>query len=228
MARKPSNAACIYESIIKKDNLKQSVFDNTRNTFNDFRDLVKSIVANYQKKMAKDPRKELLTFRDKGEFQFELEFASDILVFVLHSNVFEFDRNHEVRKTKYIQDDNARSYCGVILVYNFLSDSVKYGRINDVGYLVARMFINKELHYFIEGKREIGMLYSNFENSIMDKIAVNSIVESAMMYCLNFDLLTPPFDNIKEVTVSEVMENLEHMRIKTGKRLGFRFQADKR
>ncbi|MFA6924916.1 MAG: hypothetical protein WC223_11770 [Bacteroidales bacterium] len=228
MARKPSNTACIYESIIKKDNLKQFVFDNTRNTFNNFRDLVKSIVADYQKKMSRDSRKELLTFKDKGEFQFELEFASDILVFVLHSNVFEFDRNHEVRKTKYIQDDNSRSYCGVILVYNFLSDSFKYGRINDVGYLVARIFINKELHYFIEGKREIGMLYSNFENSIMDKTSVSSIVESAMMYCLNFDLLSPPFDNIKEVTVSEVMENLEQMRIKTGKRLGFRFQADKK
>ncbi|MDD5570865.1 MAG: hypothetical protein PHD97_06870 [Bacteroidales bacterium] len=228
MARKPSNTASIYESILKKDDLKQSVFDNTKNTFNEFRDLVKSIVDNYQKKMAKSSRKELLMFRDKGEFQFELEFASDILVFVLHSNVFEFDRNHEVRKTKYIQDDNARSYCGVILVYNFLSDSFKYGRINDVGYLVARIFINKELHYFIEGKREIGMLYSNFENSVIDKNTVISIVESAMMYCLNFDLLTPPFDNIKEVTVSEVMENLEHMRIKTGKRLGFRFQADKR
>ena len=226
MPKKTNNTPTIFESIIKKDNLKEQVYNNSLNVFNDFKNIVKNIADDYQKKHCKSPKANLISFREKGELQFELEFASDVLVFVLHSNVFEFDRNHEVRKKRYIQEDPSRSYCGVILVYNFLSDSFKFNRINDIGYLVARIFINKELHYFIEGKKEIGMLYNNLETSIIDADAIKLIVETAMMYCLNFDLLTPPFDNIKEVTLNEVIENLEYMRIKTGKRLGFRFSAD--
>ena len=44
-----------------------------------------------------------------------------------------------------------RTYCGVINMYNFLSDSFKYNRENDLGYLIGRMFINKE-NTFVEGK----------------------------------------------------------------------------
>ena len=43
---------------------------------------------------------------------------------------------------------------------------------------------------------------------------------------LDFDLLTPPYDQVNQVTVSEVNELNANMQISTGKRLGFRFQAD--
>ncbi|MEZ5194944.1 MAG: hypothetical protein R2764_00670 [Bacteroidales bacterium] len=35
-----------------------------------------------------------------------------------------------------------------------------------------------------------------------------------------------PYDQLKEVSVQEFMAALDSMRIKTGKRLGFKFQAD--
>ena len=47
-----------------------------------------------------------------------------------------------------------------------------------------------------------------------------------MLYTINFDLLTPPYDSVKEVSVYEMQTTLDNMKIKTGKRLGFRFQAD--
>jgi len=112
------------------------------------------------------------------------------------------------------------------MIYNFLADSFKFRRSNDPGYLIGRILINREKHYFIEGKRELGMLYTNFPTSRIDRSAVKSIVESAITYTLNFDLLMPPFDQMKEVTMQEMQSQLDTMSIRTGKRIGFRFQAD--
>ena len=145
---------------------------------------------------------------------------------MMHSNVFEFPRNHEVMRTPYIKEDKQRSYCGIIYIFNFLADSFKYNRIYDSGYLIGRVFVNVENHYFVEGKREVGLLYPNFGSSVLNKEAVDGIIQSAMLYTINFDLLTPPYNQMKEVSVQEIQAALDAMLIKTGKRMGFRFEAD--
>ena len=111
-------------------------------------------------------------------------------------------------------------------MYNFLSDSFKYNRIDDVGYLIARILINKEEHYFVEGKRQVGTFYSNFNKSVLNQSAMQNIIDSAINYCLDFDLLVHPYDMVKEVSVQEMQTVIQSLRLKTGKRLGFRFQAD--
>lgn len=212
--------------IFSKGELKQNVYQATKQTFELFRSTAKSIVATLQeqnRKLGKDLRFE---FTDRGDFEFEIRFAGDLLLFMMHTNVFEFSRNHEVMKSQYIREKPDRSYCGVIHVYNFLTDSFLYGRDNDLGYLIGRIFVNSEKHYFIEGKRELGMLYNNFNTSVIEDESVRSIVESAIEYTTNFDLLTPPYDEIKVVSVGEMRNNFDKKSIVTAKRLGFRFQAD--
>ena len=44
----------------------------------------------------------------------------------------------------------------MINIYNFLSDSFVYDRERDLGYLVARVFLNKEGHFFVQGKKQLG------------------------------------------------------------------------
>ena len=166
------------------------------------------------------------SYEDRGDFEFEAQFGGDVLLFLMHTNVFEFSRNHDVMKSAYIREDSRRSYCGVIQIYNFLSDSFLYQRDNDLGYLIGRVFINAENHYFIEGKRELGMLYNNFNTSLITNESVRSIVESAFEYTTNFDLLTPPYDEVKVVSVGEMRSNFDKKSIVTGKRLGFKFQSD--
>ena len=125
-----------------------------------------------------------------------------------------------------MREDTRRSYCGVIHIYNFLADSFAYQRDNDLGYMIGRVFVNNERHYFIEGKRELGMLYTNFNTSEVTPESVQGIVESAIEYTTNFDLLTPPYDEVKLVSVGEMRTNFDKKSLVTGKRLGFRFQAD--
>ena len=216
----------LKELVFEKAILKRKVYNATKDTFELFRKTTREIIEAFQNKSHEDNVDILFEFKDRGDFEFEVKFAGDVLIFMMHTNVFEFSRNHDVMKTSYVKDDTNRSYCGVIHIYNFLADSFAYNRYNDLGYMIGRMFVNYENHYFIEGKRELGMLYNNFNTAKVTKEAVLEIIESAIAYTTNFDLLTPPYDEVKMVSVAEMKESFDRKMIVTGKRLGFRFQAD--
>lgn len=220
------NSNALFQSIIAKASLKQEVYQNTYSTFGKFKTVIKNLVKEFQETGTKSGRSIPFESKNRGEFEVELKFGGDILIFMMHTNIFEFPRYHEVMKMPYITEDTDRSYCGVINIYNFLGDSFKYKRINDLGYLIGRVFVNKDMHYFIEGKREIGYLFRSFDIAFMDDQAARSIITSAIKYTLNFDLLTPPFEEVKILSVYEIQTTLDNMKIKTGKRLGFKFQAD--
>ena len=216
----------LFDTLVGKATLKQKVYRNTLTTLNMLKKGMVQLTTKYEE-VETDLSKEIpFTFKDRSEFEAELKFAGDTLVFMMHTNVFEFPRDHTVMKTPYINEDIERSYCGVINIFNFLSDSFKYQRMNDAGYLIGRLFVNKDMHYFVEGKRELGFLYSNFGTSEVNAENIADILESAIYYTINFDLLVPPYDNIKEVMVQDFITALDSMQMKTGKRMGFRFQED--
>lgn len=216
----------LFEVLREKALLKKEVYRQTLSAFNLFRSSLMDMVGAYQDKYNGSKPVILVEFRDRGEFELELRFGGDVLIFMMHSNIFEFSRTHEVMKTSYIRDEKSRSYCGMISIYNFLADSFKYNRMNDIGYMIGRVFVNKDAHYFIEGKRELGRLYNNFVTSELTNDTVSQIIESAVLYTINFDLLTPPYDDVKLISVAEIQASLDSLMIKTGKRLGYRFQAD--
>ena len=89
-----------------------------------------------------------------------------------------------------------------------------------------RIFINKDNHYHLEGKKELGLLYNNFENDVFDDPHAENIMVSAIEFTINFDLLTPPYQAVQQISVYDIRTTLDNMQLKTGKRLGFKFQAD--
>lgn len=216
----------LKQLVFSKTLLKQQVFTTTKEAFELFRHTAAELIDQFQKQAHTEGKEIMFEFKDHGDFEFEVRFGGDVLVFYMHSNVFEFSRDHQVMKSPYIHEDPRRSYCGVIRIYNFLSDSFVYQRDQDLGYMIGRVFVNVENHYFIEGKRELGMLYNNFNTSLITNESVQSIVESAIEYTTNFDLLTPPYDEVKMVSVGEMRNDMDKKTMATGKRLGFRFQAD--
>ena len=216
----------LFETMVNKATLKQEVYQNTLKAFNMLKMGMEDLHNKYQSLDTEAAKKIPFIYRDRSEFEAELKFGGDTLVFMMHTNVFEFSRDHEVMKTTYIQEDKSRSFCGIINIFNFLSDSFKYNRLNDSGYLIGRIFVNKENHYFIEGKREMGYLYTNFGQTELSQEKICEVLESAIYYTINFDLLTPPYEQLKIVSVQGFKEVMDSMQLKTGKRLGFKFQAD--
>lgn len=222
------NRELLFQTLIAKSTLKQDIYSNTLGALRMFKRVIEDITKDYVLKAEeiKSHRNVAFENRYRGDFEIELKFGGDILLFLMHTNIFEFSRDHEVMRTPYIRENPERSYCGIINIYNFLSDSFKYNRYNDIGYLIGRIFINKENHYFIEGKRELGFIYNDFGKYEMNPDAARQIIEAAILYTIKFDLLTPPYETVKLVTVNEMKNTLDAISMKTGKRLGFHFQQD--
>jgi hypothetical protein len=219
----------LYQFIWEKSNLKQDVYSITYEAFKEFKNATEKIVKEYHDfDHDKKGRKIPFVYKDKGDLEFQITFGGDVLLFLMHSNVFELPRHHNVMSTNYIKEDKSRSYCGLIHIYNFLADSFKYGRDNDAGYLIGRIMINKENHYLIEGKKEIGTIYHQFSQSVLDLKAIENILRTAIEYTLNFDLLIPPYEKVAYISVMDVLKAANWKKLGTEKRLGFRFQADEK
>ena len=228
MKTTPDHQKELFSRIYQKSKLKQDVYKNTLETFDILRDILVGIEKNYNKFKKQENKNDNLNFvvKAKGEFEIEVKFGGDILLFMMHTNIFEFPRKHSVMNTPYIKEDKNRSYCGVIYIYNFLADSFKYNRVNDAGYLIGRLFVNMDKHYFVEGKKELGFIYNDFGKNEANNQSMLQVTEAAIDYTINFDLLTPPYDSVKYVSVDAIKTTLDTISLKTGKRLGFKFQAD--
>jgi len=216
----------LKDLVFTKSELKQNVYQATKDTFELFRRETRELIELFRARSREEGHQIAFEFTDRGDFEFEVKFAGDVLIFMMHTNVFEFSRDHVVMKTPYVKEDTKRSYCGTIHIYNFLADSFTYDRDADLGYMIGRVFVNHEKHYFIEGKRELGVLYNNFNTAEITPESVEKIIESAITYTTNFDLLTPPYDEVKLVSVAEMKSAFDRKPMVTGKRLGFRFQQD--
>lgn len=217
----------ICELLIKKGELKQEIYSSTLQTMELFKSCAKEFEEFYENNYAEQHPRVSVDFNGKNLHEFKIRFAGDVLIFLMHTNIFEFPRNHEVMKTPYIREDKSRSYCGVIQIFNFLADSFRYNRINDAGYMIGRIFVNKDKHYFVEGKRELSQVLNNFNSKELDRTAVTEILQSAIKYTVNFDLLVPEYSNLVEVSVNDILQiEDQNMILKTGKRLGFRFEPD--
>jgi len=215
------------ESIVVKSNVKQAVYKNTLEAFNLLKEALRELVDEYSVRLKDKVIDEALpTFHEKGPFEAEFRLAADMLLFSMHSNVFVFNREHPVWKTDYVKTEPLNSYCGIINIYNFLSDSFKYNRMQDLGYLIARIFINRESHFFVEGKRQSGELVKDFKNDVMSKENIKQILDTSIKYAIEFDLLVPPYDQVKIASVEQMKEEIFHAKMKTGKRVGFKFNSD--
>ncbi len=219
--------AALLEAFVVKSNVKQKVYTNTHQSFRLLKKVLKLLEKEYITTIKdKVSTSALPAFREKGPFEAEFEIGGDLLIFSMHSNVFEFDKNHPVLKSPYIKSDPLRSYCGMINIYNFLADSFKFNRERDLGYLVARIFINKDNHFFVEGKRQTEENVKSFAIDTISPGVLRQIVETAIGYCIEFDLLVPPYDQVKMATVEQMQQKITHSKMVTGKRLGFVFNSD--
>lgn len=219
--------ASFLEALVIKSSVKQKVYENTQLSFTILKKVLRQLEKDYINAIKnKVPENVLPVYKERGPFELEFRIGGDLLIFSMHSNVFEFHDEHPVWKTKYLEEDPLRSYCGTINIYNFLADSFKYNRTNDLGYLVARVFVNKENHFFVEGKNQSGEIVKDFAIDTISPGILRQIVETAIQFSIEFDLLVPSYEQVKMATVDQMRQKISHSKMTTGKRLGFTFSSD--
>lgn len=222
-----SRRGVIVNKIILKSNLKHRIFDNTFAVFNELKDTLHEMAADIDE--ATDnalDRRIRIEYRDRGKFEAQIQIAGDILIFSMHTNVFEFNNSQKLRQTEYIKSNPENSYCGVINVYNFLSDSFKFNRNADEGYLVGRIFINQHKMYFVEGNVSTGIRYDDFGSQQVNKEELVKVIEGAIDFALDFDLYVPPYNTAKIVEVEQFNTKFEISKMETGKRLGYDYDVE--
>ena len=211
----------ILQLLAEKAVMKQDVYSNTIAVFNDFKEIIKKEAEDLQGAMLKVDKRVNIYYKEVSLQSVQLKVAGDILDFQMHSNVFEFDHSHPIFKTGYVRTNEMNSYCGIISVYNFLADSYKYNRLNDLGYLIARIFINREKRFFVETRTQIGYRYAQFSPEPIDADDLRDLLNELIIYAISFDLFTPPYDSVRQVTVAEMQEKSSSSALRTGKRLGY-------
>ncbi len=217
----------IKDLLVSKSNLKQQVHDNTLNLFAELKDVLHEFCTELDEELDEKIDKRIrIEYMDKGKSEARVQVAADTLVFAMHTNIFTFEREHRIWHNPYVQADRANGYCGVISIYNFLADSFKNKRSDDEGYLIGRIFINREGKFFVEGKRQDRWRVDEFGGAQISREAILEILERAILYSLGFDLLMPAYDAVKRVTVEQFDSRQENTQFQTGKRLGYEFRSD--
>jgi hypothetical protein len=196
MTDKDDKKIAIIGTLKEKSILKQKVFDNTLESFCVVKDVLKNLSKEVNASLIGMDSRIRLEYTDRSNFDAQIKVAGDILLFSMHSNIFQFDREHPAWKTPYIQKNKYNAYSGIINIY------------------------------FVEGKRQMGMLFTNFGNEEISKQSLQLIISTAIQYALEFDLLVPPYDTVKIATVGQAEAKIQHSRVITGKRLGFQFNSD--
>ena len=215
------NEAEILKLLKEKSATKQLIYRNTKEVFDDLVVSLKSKEKSLTSLLKIEVENVELEFKSNGLFDVQLKFAGDTLLFHMHSNIFDFPPTHEIFKSKYINSDKTRSFCGVINIYNFLSDSLKYNRLNDEGVLIGRIFINKEKKFFVEGDEDLGSIFKEFSKKEINSESIEEIINACMIFTLNFDLCSPNFNDVRLVSVHHLLTMSMNQKIKTSKRLGY-------
>lgn len=210
----------LHQLLKVKAGVKQQSYRNVQAVFQMLKDEAKKIVTELAESINKEDESILVEYKDQGELEFQVKFSGDMLVFMMHTNVITFDGDYHLLKSDYVQEDEKRKYFGHIMIYNFMADSIKYNRLEDPGYLVARFLVNCENHFMIEGVKPLNFLFPEITANIVSPPMLRYFIENAMIAAINNDLIAPPYPKLRTIRlVEKINENKELGR---GKKIGFK------
>ena len=72
----------------------------------------------------------------------------------------------------------------------------------------------------MEGKGKLNFLFNDFANAVIDREILRNILHEAVLFAMDFELTTPPFNEVNVVTLHQIKEMSQNMKLKTAKRLG--------
>lgn len=214
----------IIDLLLNKAAVKQDIADYSEKVLASLKEIAQNELDELRK--AVDDTRVRINMEDKGLHEFRISIGSDVLVFQLHRNIFRLPDENPLWKTEYMSENSANGYFGIINIYNFLAESIEQNRMNDPGYLIGRIFMNHNEHFMVEGKGQLGFLFRDLPNSKLNETIMQHIIQVSMTHAIDFDLITPPYNIVQQVSVMQIQAMSSDLQVATGKRLGFKFSAE--
>ncbi len=219
----------ILQAIIDRSNLSQRVYDNTYAVMTKLKEILHELASELDEELEESLDERVkIEYRDRGKYEAHFIFGENLLIFSMHTDIFRFGKDDAVWKNPYVAGEEGadNAFCGIINVWNFLKDSFEHKRLGDEGYLVARIFVNRDMRYFVEGKGQTAFGRAEFGRHLVDRKGLADIVEAAIDYALHFDLLVPPYESQKVVTAEVFSTRVENSKMQPGKLLGYEFNVE--
>ena len=210
----------IVNHLCSKSSIKQRTYKHLTEAFTGVMAQCRHLVKEINKQIKSADENVTVNCKKISDREFHVKVAGDLLVFVLHTNIVTLDDKHAIINSPYVQEDVNRRYFGQIMIYNFMADSVKYNRLQDPGYLIGRILLNYENHFFIEGEGQLNFLFREISAQPLSSTDIDIVVKLAITEAAQNDLVTPPFHEIRFITLDDKINSSQSLG--AGQKIGFK------
>jgi len=209
----------IFEKLTTISVLKQKTYRNIIEVFKQLHTVAKQLVNELAQRVAQVDQSVEVELIDVNEFEFQVKLSGDLVVFMLQTNIVTLNEAHPVMQSEYVKNDKTRGYFGHIMVYNFLTDSIRYNRLDDPGYLITRLMVNHEGKFFAEGVRQLNFLFTDISNNSINEEWLKLLLEKSIFTAVDIDLIAPNYPDIQNVKLSHKVQNEQPLG--RGEKIGF-------
>lgn len=199
----------IVAALKKKACTKQEIYRNTLIVFTKMKKVAEGLSVDLAKEFSSIDDNVIVEYTDISEFEFHMKFSGDLLIFSMHSNVITLGPDNPIHQNEWVQKDSMRAFFGHIMIYNFMADSLKYNRLADPGYLVARLLVNKDNHYLIEGVKKLDFQSEDIKKNKVTNPMLKIFIESTMLTSIETDLSGPGFKDLAFVSLGQKLEDAQ-------------------
>jgi hypothetical protein len=203
-----------------KSAIKQKTYRTLCKNFKDFEKEAQKVIKQINEKIIVKDKDIKLSVSRISDQEFHIRIAGDLLIFLKHTNIIKLDETHGFSKSPYVQEEPFRKYLGQINIYNFMADSFKFNRLNDPGYLIARVFCNHENHFLVEGERQLNFMFENVSSKPLSTTDLNIITQLVISQSIDSDLITSSFPDIRVISLNEKIKNTQALG--GGYKIGFK------
>jgi hypothetical protein len=213
----------IKNMLESKSTAKQTTFKHTCWAFRILSGEAAKIIEELKRRAKPGDPDVTVEYNMVTEHEFDVKLAGDMLIFVMNTNIVTFEESHPIMKEDYILEQEVNRYFGQIMIYNFMADSMKFNRVNDPGYLLARLMINHENRFFIEGDKEL-TVYNKISERPIEEGDLKMLVNVVLRMAIENDLVAPAFTQIKSITLNQKKDHT--MEFGGAQKIGFRMSYE--
>lgn len=210
-----------------KSTAKQTAYKHICHAFSVLQAESKSIVEELKRRANPSDKDVTVEYNEVNAHEFDVKLAGDMLIFAQGTNIVTLEESHPILQDEYILQNEVNRYFGQIMVYNFMADSMKYNRPNDPGYLLARLMINHENRFFIDGERDLKP-YNTISPGTITEDDLKTLVKIVLKMAIENDLVAPAFTEVRAITLNQKRNHTFELggAQKIGFRMSYEHQTD--
>lgn len=209
----------IAHQLETKSLVKQEAYRNLYKTFKSLQKEAQHVITQINERLKNKDKDVTLKVIKENDQEFHLKVAGDLIVFIMHTNIITLGKEHGFNKSEKVIENPFRKYLGQVNVYNFMADSFKFNRLNDPGVLLARLFVNYENHFLIEGSGQLNFMFDHVSDHTITQEDLNIFIKLLIAQAIDNDMVTPPFPEIRTISVHQKLQKSQELG--GGAKMGF-------